>query len=78
MRAETALTATGLCGTASAGNLGLPAGRLVTAGARADSVLYLRMNMRGENAMPPLGSQRVDEEGVALLGDYIDALSSCP
>ena len=37
------------------------------------SVLVARMNRRDPHGMPPIGSHRVDEAGVALVGAWIDS-----
>lgn len=75
LRFDTALTATGALDTApSAGDLGLQDARIVARGDRSRSVLWERMRRLDANRMPPVGSHRVDEEGVALIGDWIDTL----
>jgi hypothetical protein len=36
-----------------------------------------RANRRDANAMPPLGSTRIDAAGVSLLTSWINSLSGC-
>lgn len=53
--------------------------RLFVPGQHALSTLWIRTNNRGDAiAMPPLGSLRVDEDGVALLQEWINSTASCP
>ena len=47
-------------------------------GSAARSLIYLRMNRRGDGQMPPLASDLIDEQGRALLEAWIDGLSDCP
>jgi uncharacterized repeat protein (TIGR03806 family) len=78
-RYTTLLAQTGACDALpQAGDLGLGAtARLVRPGDPDMSVLAARMNRRDANAMPPLGSNLVDADGVALIRDWIASLSSC-
>jgi glucose/arabinose dehydrogenase/mono/diheme cytochrome c family protein len=50
---------------------------LIEPGEYERSVVWLRMNMRGEGQMPPLASSRVDAAGAALISSYIEALEGC-
>jgi uncharacterized repeat protein (TIGR03806 family) len=79
LRYSTALNATNACNaTPTAGDLGLGANaRLIAPGSSANSVLVNRANRRDSNGMPPLASNEVDAEGVALLAQWIDGLSGC-
>jgi hypothetical protein len=75
LRFDTALAATGALDTApNAGDLGLPDARIIAPGDRSRSVLWERMRRQDGNRMPPIGSHRVDDVGVALIGDWIDTL----
>ena len=56
------------------GNLGLPAPFVVAAGAKENSVLWLRMQTLDGTRMPRLGSARVHGAGVDRIGRWIDAL----
>lgn len=58
----------------SAGDLGLTGAQLIAPGDSASSVLLERMRVLDGNRMPPVGSNRVDEAGVALIQDWIDSL----
>ena len=78
VRHDTALADTGACDvTPSSGDLGITDARIIAPGAPERSVLIARMNRRDSAAMPPVGSLRVDEAGVALLTDWISGLASC-
>ena len=37
-------------------------------------MVWQRMATLEENRMPPLASNRIDENGVALIGEWIDSL----
>lgn len=78
LRASTSLLDSGLCQVASQGHQGTAEGRIVAPGSPAESVLIARVGTRGDAGMPPLASTRVDEDGVALLSRYIEALDGCP
>lgn len=60
--------------TPQLGDLGLTDARLIAPGDRNRSVVWARMNQRGNNQMPPLGSHVVDEAGVSVVGQWIDTL----
>jgi uncharacterized repeat protein (TIGR03806 family) len=78
LRFDTPLADSGLCQVATQGQLGTAEGRIVHPGEPAASVLIERVGRRDENGMPPLASRVVDEEGVALLSEYVESLSGCP
>jgi hypothetical protein len=45
----------------------------------ANSALYTRMNTRGaESQMPPLGSERVDDQGLGILAAWIGQMAAAP
>ncbi len=79
LRFATALERTGACDAVpQAGDLGLGANaRIVAPGRPDDSVLLARMSRRDAHGMPPLASSAVDEDGIALVRDWIAALSAC-
>ena len=56
------------------GDLGIAGARLILAGDKDRSVLWQRLNRRGAEQMPPLGSHVVDADGVDLIGEWIDSL----
>jgi hypothetical protein len=59
------------------GDLGIVDARLIAPGAPDRSVLLARAARRDASAMPPLASLLVDEQGTALLSDWIASLASC-
>ena len=79
LRYTTALDATNACNAPpQAGDLGIGANaRLIAPGSTANSVLVNRVNRRDSSGMPPLASNLVDTDGVALLTQWIDGLSGC-
>jgi mono/diheme cytochrome c family protein len=54
---------------------GDPANRVISPGHAVHSRLLSRISTRGAGQMPPLASSIVDEEGIALITEWIDALS---
>jgi uncharacterized repeat protein (TIGR03806 family) len=75
LRFDTALADMNVLDVApSAGNLGVTDVRIVARGDRSRSVLWLRMGTLDGNRMPTLGSHKVDDAAVALIGDWIDGL----
>lgn len=78
LRYDTALASSGACAAPLLGDLGVPGANIITPGSPASSVLYLRMNTRGTNQMPPLASALVDTDGAALIAGWIQSMSSCP
>jgi uncharacterized repeat protein (TIGR03806 family) len=79
LRYTTALNATNACNaTPTAGDLGIGANaRLIAPGNAANSIIPNRANRRDSNGMPPLGSNQVDTDGVALLTQWINSLTGC-
>ncbi|MEM8884625.1 MAG: PQQ-dependent sugar dehydrogenase [Planctomycetota bacterium] len=57
----------------SNGSLGLPGERRAVAGAKEISTTWERMRRTGALRMPPRGSLLVDDQGVALVGAWIDS-----
>ena len=78
LRYSTPLANTGACDVAPGlGDLGIANARLIAPGAADRSVIPTRMNLRNNtNAMPPIGA-RVDTEGVQLIREWINSLTSC-
>ncbi len=75
LRLATPLSATGLLEVPpEVGDLGVRGASLLRPGAPDSSVLYLRLLDLGSYRMPPLASGRVDQEGAALVRDWIEAL----
>jgi mono/diheme cytochrome c family protein len=78
LRYDTALSATNACDIdPENGALGIVGARLIAPGDAARSIVVERMNRRDINGMPPLGSNVVDADGVALVSAWIDSLSGC-
>jgi uncharacterized repeat protein (TIGR03806 family) len=62
-----------------AGNLGISNARIIAPGDPNRSVLLARMSARGvSHQMPPVGSNRVDEDGVALIRAWIAGSPTVP
>ena len=59
------------------GDLGIPNARIIAPGDASRSVLIDRTNRRDSRAMPPLGSNIVDSDGIDLLTMWIDGLTGC-
>ncbi len=54
--------------------LGIADARLIAPGAPERSVLFKRITRRGDKQMPPTSTNRVDEEGAALIEKWIMSL----
>ena len=77
LRVTTPLAATGLCATAQNGHLGTTAGLLVSPGDAEDSVVYQRISRRGEEGMPPIGTNRINDYGNSVIRTWIESLPDC-
>lgn len=78
LRFETSLQDTNACGVVpTAGDSGLSDPQIIFPGRADRSVLLARMSLRDASGMPPLGSAQLDEEGIAMLRQWINALQSC-
>jgi hypothetical protein len=79
LRYTTALNATNACNALpTAGDLGIGVNaRLIAPGSAANSIVVNRAGRRDSSGMPPLGSNRVDTDGVALLTQWINSLTGC-
>lgn len=76
LRYKTALGAMNICNVAPQ-NGGSSQERRLLPGDASASVLVTRMSLRNHaDQMPPIGSHGVDEEGEALLREWINSLSS--
>ncbi|MBA2320694.1 MAG: hypothetical protein H0V89_06010 [Deltaproteobacteria bacterium] len=79
LRFDTPIADMAVCGAPDAGDLGLGNGaRIVAPGDPAISVLSARMHRRDDDAMPPIGTELVDDVGVGVVDDWIAALATCP
>lgn len=75
LRAGVPLIATGLVAAPPEdGELGVRGAQLLAPGFPDSSVLYLRLKDLDRFRMPPLASNRVDQEGAGLIGQWIAAL----
>ena len=63
--------------TPSLGNLGIANARLLKPGVAAESIIPLRMARSDAHRMPPLGVAIADEQGIAVIEDWINSLSGC-
>lgn len=79
LRYTTALQDTAACNTPpQAGMVGIPNALIIAPGDASRSTLIARTNRRGNAmAMPPVGSNVIDSDGVALLTDWVNALVGC-
>jgi len=62
----------------TAGDLGIADARILAPGDPDRSVLLSRMSRRDAYQMPPLASSLVDEDGAALIREWIESMSGCP
>ena len=60
--------------TPQAGDLGIAGAKIIARGNKASSVLWQRMQRLDATRMPPLGSHRVDQDAVVVIGGWIDGL----
>jgi putative heme-binding domain-containing protein len=60
------------------GTFGLPDAKIIAKGDPARSALYFRMAKFGSGRMPHIGSEHLDEAGLALLGEWIRSLGDTP
>jgi uncharacterized repeat protein (TIGR03806 family) len=59
-------------------NLGVSGSRLIAPGSPEESIIPLRMRSLGEERMPDIGSDVVDEGAVGMIEEWITSLESCP
>jgi uncharacterized repeat protein (TIGR03806 family) len=79
LRHDIDLKDTYLCGTTPAkGNQDVAGATNLTPGHPELSVLWLRMNTLERGRMPPLASYLLDQDAVALIGDWIGGIAACP
>ena len=76
-RYSTAIAGTNSCAIdPTSGDLGVTGAQRIVAGDPSKSLVYLRINRRGANQMPPLASNRVDTDGVALIQQWIQQMGA--
>jgi uncharacterized repeat protein (TIGR03806 family) len=79
LRWQTSFADTGLCNIVPiSGDLGVAGAALVKPGFSAESIVSLRMHVRGDNQMPKIGSDIVDANANAIVDSWINALVGCP
>lgn len=76
LRYSTSLDNMNICDiNAVNGDMGIDNARRVVPGEAEQSILLARMNLRDDSLqMPPIGSNVIDTEGVALIRDWINSL----
>lgn len=78
LRFSAPLNQTNTCGVApQLGSLGLDNANIISPGDSSRSVLIERMRRRDVNAMPPIASHIVDQQGVELLSSWINQMTNC-
>jgi uncharacterized repeat protein (TIGR03806 family) len=76
LRYSVAIGSSSTCNVApSSGDLGVTGAKRIVPGDATHSMIYLRMNRRGANQMPPIASNVVDADGAALIADWINQMS---
>ncbi|MEZ5660500.1 MAG: PQQ-dependent sugar dehydrogenase [Burkholderiaceae bacterium] len=74
LRLGASIEQTGICNASAGHELGIDGARIVDPGQPERSVLYLRAARRDSFQMPPLGSRRVDSDGLELLASWIRSM----
>jgi len=62
----------------TASDLGVSGARMLVPGDPDRSMIAVRMGLRGLGQMPPIGSNQVDEAGLAVVREWISSLDGCP
>ena len=70
-RFETPLKKQNLLNGPVANQLGISGAKVIAPGDTNKSILFQRVSMVGENQMPPLGKNVVDDQAVAVIGKWI-------
>lgn len=73
-RFQTPFSQQGINYGALTNNLGNPDGRVIVPQSVADSILHYRVNRVGAEQMPPLARNLIDEQGVAMLEQWIQSI----
>lgn len=60
------------------GNLGINQAKLLAPRDPARSILLERISRNDQNRMPPVGSNILDSDAIALLTDWINSIQACP
>jgi mono/diheme cytochrome c family protein len=79
LRWDTPLSGMGLCNQLpEKGDAGVSGAMRLVPGEPGRSVLSLRMHLVGEGRMPQIGTSVTDQDGIAVVDEWIRSLSSCP
>lgn len=79
VRFATSFAGTGTCDRSpSHGDLGIPGARIIDPGDPDRSLLVARPLRLGAGRMPPVATHVVDAQGIGVLGQWVDGLTSCP
>ena len=73
-RFDTPLAKQNLINGAVANQLGIAGAKVIVPGDTNKSILFYRVSRVGENQMPPLGKNVVDDKAVAVIGKWITTL----
>ena len=79
LRHQVPFAQTGLCNAApEKGEVGVPGSLRLVPGNAAKSLTSIRMHALGEGRMPQIGTSVVDQQGVALVDQWIAGIAACP
>lgn len=79
LRMSQNLATTGLLDAGINNSLGVPGEKILAEGEPEKSILYLRANSANPTiSMPPVAKNRVDDQGVALIEEWITQLGATP
>ncbi|MEP7311050.1 MAG: PQQ-dependent sugar dehydrogenase [Pseudomonadota bacterium] len=77
LRYTSTIAATNSCNVDPAsGDLGVSGAKRLVAGDPSKSLVYLRLNRRGANQMPPIGTNLVDTAGASLIQTWIQQMGA--
>ncbi|MBV1907803.1 MAG: PQQ-dependent sugar dehydrogenase [Kangiellaceae bacterium] len=78
LRYDRSFTQTETCDVVpSVSDLGIADARIIAPGNADASVLLLRMELLGQDRMPPLASLMIDQSATSLIRDWINGLTGC-
>ena len=77
-RFDTPLKKQNLINGPVANQLGISGAKVIVPGDTNKSILFHRVSIVGENQMPPLGKNVVDDKAVAVIGKWITTLHAAP
>jgi uncharacterized repeat protein (TIGR03806 family) len=77
-RIQTPTASTGLINGTLTNNAGDAANRVVVPADTAHSMLLTRISTRGATQMPPLASHELDDDNIALISAWINAITTDP